>query len=179
MQRRTLISRPETNPDTPYDRIPDPGDFERDGMDFLRGKDIEAIAALLIEHYESQFAHLRHFRIGYLWKRSGGSKHGHPKLGQTQRTAGLVRFYGDVDFVIWLAADHLRAYGPMDEPATHWTVEAVVYHELMHVGATDDKAPAMRGHDFEGFAKEVTEYGSWDESAEVMRIAFEQLELTL
>lgn len=168
---RKLICVPDEDPDTVYTRIPVPDAFEEQGADFLRAKDIEAIASLLIDHYEGQFAHLRKLAIAYAWKRAGGSKHGSATLGKTVKSSGLTKCFSETDFVIWLGADNLR-----DMEATFWQVEAIVYHELNHIRVEDDK-PALRGHDFEGFTKEIEEYGAWSESREMMRVAFGQLPL--
>lgn len=174
-RERKLICVPDEHPDTAYPRIPVPDAFD-DG-DFLRAKDIEAIAALLIGHYEGQFAHLRKLSIGYAWKRTGGAPHGSRTLGKTVKASGLTRYFSGHDFIIWLAADHLREFNDDDNPATFWQVEAIVYHEMMHVAVDLNGAPILRAHDFEGFAKEVTEYGAWDETTIVMRRAFKQMEM--
>lgn len=178
-RERKLICVPDEHPDTAYTRIPDPEAFDdpaSDG-DFLRAKDIESIATALIDHYEAQFAHIRKMRVGYVWKRTGGASHGNNTLGKTVKSSGLARYFSGTNFVIWLAADHLRALNGDNSPATFWQVEALTYHELMHIAINEEEAPMLRGHDFEGFAKEITEYGPWDEAAEVMRIAYKQLEL--
>jgi hypothetical protein len=179
-RERKLISVPDEHPDTAYTRIPDAEAFG--DADFLRAKDLESIATMMIDHYEGQFGHLRKFSIGYAWKRAGGASKGASTLGKTVKGSGLVRYFSQHDFIIWLAADHLREFnegerGEAQIPATFWQVEALLYHELMHAEANEKEEPVYKGHDFEGFTKEITEYGAWDTSAKTMRIAFKQLEM--
>ena len=68
---RKLISSPEESPDAPYPTIPTSDRFEEKGADFLRAKDIEAVATLLIDEYEEDFGHLRGLKITYAWKANG------------------------------------------------------------------------------------------------------------
>lgn len=175
-KERKLICNPEEHPDTEYIRIPQPDDFGSVGADFLVAKDLTAIGVSLMDHYEAQFAHLRKLHIVYAWKRAGGASNGNSTLGKCIKSSGLTKFFSDSDFVIWLAADHLREVN-RGNAATFWQIEALVYHEMMHAQVNDQGAPTMRGHDFEGFGKEISEYGAWDESAEIIRVAFKQLDL--
>jgi len=167
-KRRQLIAAPDQDPDGAYPRVPASDDFG--GDDFLQAKDLEAVGELLIDHYEGQFAHLRKARISYLWKRKGGARAGKIIQGKTLASKGLVRHFGGFDFVIWLAADHLVE-------ATFFQIEAIVYHELNHIGFDEEEGVQLVGHDFEGFAKEVMEYGAWDERVKIMASAFRQMSL--
>lgn len=177
---RTLVSVPDEHPDTIYGRIPEPEVFEDPGSsdgEFVKAKDLEAIAVRLIDHHEVRFEHLHKMRVAYLWKRAGGEQQGKARFGHTKKSAGLLRFFSGTDFVIWLAADHLRTLNPGDRPATFWQVEGMVYHELMHIGIDNKENPVLRGHDWQGFAEEIRRYGPWNEDAEMIRVAFKQLEM--
>ena len=167
---RKLISVPDEHPDTIFAPIPSPNDFEEQQSDFLRGKAIEAIATMQIDHYEAEFAHVRKLNIAYVWKRTGGGSKGQNTLGKCVKPSGLLKHFAGVDFVVWLAADHLR-----DMDATFWQVEAVVFHQLKHAQIDEQARPSIRGHDFEGFAREIIEYGAWHQAAEELRTAFKQL----
>lgn len=122
--------------------------------DFAPGDDIARIAgALIIAHEWRRFDDLR---VRYLWKREGGNRNGVATLGECVKTSGLARHFGDVDYVVWLAADHCRSFR-----LTRYHVEALVYHELLHADVDERGKPTLRPHDFEGFGQEITEYGLW------------------
>ncbi len=185
---RKLISAPDESPDAPYPKIPAASEFEDRDADFLRAKDLEAMAVLLMDEYDD-LAPLRGLKIGFAWKRAGGGSNGTITLGKCVKASGLTRFYSDCDIVIWLAADHLRQMNehptPTAEegprlPATWWQVEAVMYHELKHPRVDEETGKSrLQGHDLEAFVDEIKEYGPWKESIEVMRAAFKQLPLGL
>ena len=145
--------------------------------DFIPAPDVEAVARALIDD-RPNLAHLRERRISYLWRQKGGATGGKATLGQCQRAAGLVRHFGRVHFVIWLAWDHCEL-----ARLTRWQMEALIYHELLHAGVERGKAvvephdfegfnellhagvergkAVVEPHDFEGFNAELARYGSW------------------
>lgn len=181
---RKLISAPEESPDAPYPTIPTVELFEEKAADFLRAKDIEAVATLLIDEYEEDFGHLRGLKVTYAWKANGGKSAGMGNLGKCVKPSGLTKWFANSDFVIWLAADHLRALNEHPAPtpaegqrlpATWWQIEALVFHQLKHAGWDEESGATIKHHEFEGFAQEVEEYGPWKEDIEVMRVAFRQL----
>jgi hypothetical protein len=82
-------------------------------------------------------------------------------LGKCTAPSGLTKFYAQRDWVIWVAADHIR-----DRQFDDRMVEALVFHELLHCGLTEseepeDVKPTTVGHDIEAFFKEVEVYGLW------------------
>ena len=106
--------------------------------------------------------------IDYRWKRKGGTSGGMPRVGKCVKLSGPAKHYADGShFMIWLAADHCEVEG-----FNEYQIEALVYHELLHVERveTDEEdlegQPIIkyrtRGHDFEGFYSELKQYGAWN-----------------
>lgn len=147
--------------------IPDKKEFE--GKQFLASEDLKVVADSLIEKYENDFSHLNDANIVYLWKEAGGESNGYATLGKCIRPSGLAAFFAapdaqsNVDYVIWCAADHLR-----ENKANYRTVCALLFHELKHTYWQDGKLIVV-GHEFEGFAREIEEFGMWQHS--IKRIA--------
>ena len=152
---------------------PIPSESTFDEADYVPGHDLEVILGKLIDRHETLFSHLVRLKIGCLWKAKGGVSKGKQTLGRVQAATGLVGFFSEVDFVIWLAADHLR-----DRDASAETVEACLFHEACHIqwDAQDGKAMIV-DHDFAGFTEEVKHYGVWRRDLEKAGAAFEQLSL--
>ncbi len=151
------------------DRTPDDDDAPH--VDFLPAPEIASVgAALLGEHFRT----LVNVAIDYRWKRRGGQGGGRATLGKCMKVAGLTKHYAAVDFVIWLAADNLR-----DMRATAYQIEALTFHELMHADIDEKSSPVIHPHDFEGFAKEIEQYGLWKSDAVLMGRAFGAVQLPL
>lgn len=148
-------------------------DEEGNETDFLMAQGLRGMAVQLINRHETRFSHLAAAQFCVLWKRSGGEKAGKATLGQTQRAGGLVRFFAETEFVIWLAADHLRTL-----EVTRQQLEALLFHELCHI-AWDPQRGRRRlvGHDFQGFLTEVKEYGAWISDLEAAAKVMQQLPL--
>lgn len=92
-------------------------------------------------------------------------------MGQCAKVSGLARFWGESEFVIWLAADHLRL-SPAEKIAN------VLFHELLHIGTDPDTGdPKLVGHDLEFFFAEVSERGLWRPEMEQAHEVFTQLRL--
>ena len=143
-------------------------------IDYLHGGDIEEIANALIATEAPELRHASHARIRYLWRRQGGGSHGRVVLGRCHRASGMLRYWADCDFVISLSADHLR-----DMQATAYQVEALVYHELLHITTDMYGRLTLRGHDWEGFVLEILRYGLWKADLEQIGDAVQQLRLDL
>ncbi len=137
--------------------------FEVDGqdkpLDFLDAPDLERIADELQEHYELKFNMWPSLHIDFRWKLKGGKRAGQATFGKCQKTSGLLKHYSDRDFVIWLAADHCR-----EGELTRFQVEALPFHEMLHVNTNDDGRAMLRGHDRELFCEEIEEYGLWEQN---------------
>lgn len=172
--RRSLIMTPGerrcVNGAKPDERYPVPtaGRFTAETLD---GHDLAQIAAKLIG-MRPTLKHLGDVEIDYLWKKNGGKKAGAAVLGNCQRVSGIWGHYTEAKWSIWLAADNC-------EFLTNWQIEACLCHQLLHAGEGEGGEPAMIGHDFEGFAKELEWYGCWTEGLTVAGRALGQLQLPM
>lgn len=142
--------------------IPDKPTFE--GKKFLAAPELKTVGDFLIEKYESDFNHLDDANVVYLWKESGGASGGMATLGKCIRPTGLAEYFANeseggisdkVDYIIWAAADHLRL-----NLASVRTVHALIFHELCHTD-WDEGDLVVKSHEFEGFAREIEEFGMW------------------
>jgi hypothetical protein len=92
------------------------------------------------------------------------------KIGATKAN-GLAKFWGETDFIIWLAADNLTGRRQED-------IANCLYHELHHIGFDADKArPVLVPHDLEFFFAEVSDRGLWRPELEQAHEVFAQLRL--
>ncbi len=161
--------------------IPPASDFG--DQQFLPAPDLKVIGEMLIEKYDD-FAHLTNLNanIVYLWKEKGGESGGRAHLGKCIRPSGLTDYFAataeivsegiqeKVDYVIWASADHLR-----NNRANYRTICALVFHELKHT-AFDDKGNFIcQGHEFEGFAREIEEFGLWKTDIKLIAEACESV----
>lgn len=124
---------------------------------------------LIREHASLQW--LDGFTVKFLWKEKGGQKGGLATLGKCVLLSGLARHFGESDYVIWIAADHARAW-ELDDGQ----LEALLYHELLHCELitdenSDEVRAGVRGHDAEVFFDEIAKYGLWRESLTRLRQA--------
>jgi hypothetical protein len=132
--------------------------------DFRDAPELAEIGAMLIDRHAELFDHINQYGIivKYLWKQKGGAKAGNPTLGKCAKLSGATRYFAESDFLIWLAADHHTTFS-----ATNRQVEAVIFHELKHVGAEIDedtgelKGFTTVGHELEIFKDEIDVYGLW------------------
>jgi len=147
--------------------VPEDGRFVVGGIEreFIDGPDLEVLAGNVIEQFSMRIA--EDFDIRWLWKREQTGE----AMGKCSRTTGALKHFTDADFVIWVAAD-----GPREHQFTRRQIEAVVYHELLHVSITDKGKPAIRKHDAEVFREELREFGLWNTR---LQKTFGQLEMPL
>lgn len=123
--------------------------------DYLAAGDLERLADALRAEHPGHFRHLAGVGLAVLWKKKGGTARGQARLGQCQKTSGLARFWGEADFAIWLAADHLFGAGPD-------RIASALFHELLHLGTDEETGePTLVGHDVEAFFQEVAARGLW------------------
>ena len=158
----TTTTEPKTKTPTPY-AIPS---FEGD---FQHATDLEQIVYRLVDTKAVGLD----WTVDFFWKRKGGQRSGKAIEGKCQKPSGLLKHYSDKDFIIWLAADHCRNAGYDARQ-----IEALLFHELQHIGSDEDEdsgevTPVLVGHDFEGFLTEVTEYGMWSHDVIAMGHAFQ------
>ena len=119
----------------------------------------------------------RNVQLSVMWKRRGGKVAGQAVWGKTVKLSGLAKhFSGGDEFVIWIAADTLR-----DARVTNYQLEALLYHELLHIDEIEDSdgnsKAVLVGHQFEGFISEIEKYGAWRTSAKSLEQAFKQAPL--
>ncbi|OGT54313.1 MAG: hypothetical protein A3E01_15220 [Gammaproteobacteria bacterium RIFCSPHIGHO2_12_FULL_63_22] len=128
--------------------------------DFAPAPDLEYIANYVIPAKLPDFPECS---VTYLWKKKGGAKSGKGVYGKLTKSSGLVGYFAGTEYVLWLAADHIKALG-----FTAYQVEALLFHELCHIDIEEDEDSeegklTTKGHDIEAFRAEVEHYGFWDE----------------
>lgn len=143
-------------PDSPYP-VPPPDLFEQNDSRFIAAPDLSVIAAALRKADPDHFHHLASFEIAFLWKASGGGSRGKTTLGRTSKPSGLLHYFADADFVIWLAPDHLRDFQHPDRfgseverygahmPSLERVAESFKQMPLWEVGAPPPSEPASAG----------------------------------
>ncbi len=158
--------------------VPEDADFVVDGRHqlWLPAPELAELAGEIIAAHSDVLQGARSSQIQYLWRRKGPYSNHRPVFGRCVKASGLLRYFGRSDFVIWLAADHIRNYG-----LTGRQLEALLFHELMHVGLVSDQQgnvrPALRPHQWEGWAEEIRRYGLWWEPLERIGEAVRQMPL--
>jgi hypothetical protein len=163
----------------PGGRPPIPHQSQFKGEDFLPAPEVERIAKAMIAELP-EFEHLQEWRIRYAWKREGGKKLGKLTLGTCTKTGGLIRFFGECDFVVAISADNCFAL-------TNWDLEVLIYHELCHAGSKDTEekdaegepifVPVLLPHDVEEFSSVVRRYGPWKPELRELGTAYDQAPL--
>lgn len=146
--------------------VPNIAEFE--GETHLVSPELGQIASQLIS-YHDELGHLINMaaKVDYLWKDKGGKKDGQSTLARIQQPKGELAFYSKQDYILWVAADHCYFYN-------RFQITAVLFHELLHTTYNEMEGRLeMRGHDFEGFRREVEVFGYWRRSIRDMAEAFE------
>lgn len=167
------LERPKTaRPNDPPYRVPGKGEFG--GAEFLPADDLRQLAREIVDKHPDKFEWLAPYEVCFLWRAKGGASGGVATLGKTTKASGLVRYFGEQDLVIWLAADHCR-----DLALSRHQIEALLYHELSHCWQDDQGQLSLRAHEFSGFLSELEEYGPWMADLELMVKTARQLELDL
>lgn len=167
--------------DRPHDRPFVPPDDHFGEEDFLESRELEHLGRALIRRW-GELGFLERFaaedRIAFVWKRKGGKSGGRAVLGKCQRPTGLLRFFSNQEFVIWIAADYAKAFG-----WTNLQLEALLYHELKHCAfeidlKTGEMTLTVQGHDDQLFWDELRRYGAWKQELERTGEVYGQLALT-
>lgn len=150
-----------------------PSEDEFEGGDFLESAAMQALAEDLMGRFPGRFGHLTPLSLAYLWKRKGGQRSGGAVYGKCQKPSGLAKHFSNVDFVVWLAADHCR-----DAEFSAEQYEALLFHELCHASTDEETGePKTVPHDFEGFRAELETYGFWSDEFLDMAGTIRQLPL--
>jgi len=151
--------------------------------DFIAAPELRQIGDRLVR--DGPLTHLDDgkLRIDYRWKHKGGTSGGNWILGKCVKLSGPAEHYADgAQILIWLAADHCE-YEAYDARQ----IEALVYHELLHISREErlDKfgnevvVYRTRGHDFEGFFSELDQYGAWNRNWQRLVEVVRQLPLPM
>lgn len=161
--------------------VPADDGFDESGI--LDSWPIEQLATQLIEDFP-ELRHIRETTVKYAWRKKGGSSKGAPVLGRCVPLSGHAKHYAEADFLVLLSADEIRdrALGPYE-------LEALLFHELLHIGMKidEDEASSTYGevtikavaHDFEGFWSEIERYPGWREELRQTENTFQQARLAL
>lgn len=152
-------------------RVPLPKAFDEQDTDYLEAPELADLAeAILAKRVGDGPA--TEASILYRWKREGGSKGGKDVLGKCAKTSPLIRSLTGCQFFIWLAADYCQVLSDRQ-------IEALLHHELRHIGGDENGKLYARGHDFELFAADLQHYGPWHEGLEHLVAVVTQLRLPL
>lgn len=139
--------------------------------DFLPAPELERLFSRFTSEHPDRFGFLAGVRLAIVWKKKGGKYRGSEVCGKAIKASGLAKFWGETDFTIWLAADHLDGRGDK-------VIANVLFHEMLHIGYDDDKARAVLvPHDLEFFFAEVQDRGLWRPELEQAHEVFTQLRL--
>lgn len=162
--------------------VPSDARFESLNREFLSDPELDRMAADLRIHRSRYLSSARDARIVCLWKRKGGKTAGNLTLGKCIKASGLAAFFAaeaesePVDYIIWLAADNIR-----EEGLLAWQVEALMFHELLHIDQSESKDGETTwttvGHDAELFVPEIAVYGLWKTDLGRVGTTVEQLRL--
>lgn len=132
-----------------------PDDIAFTGRFYLDAPELERIARDLIARHPS-FAEIGACEIQYFWRRKTGVSAGRVTIGLLKRASDLLGHFSGADYILWLSATTAR-----DGKFSARQVEAAVFHQLCHISTDDHGNYIKLPHDFEGFAREITEYGPW------------------
>lgn len=152
-------------------RLQPPTNDDFKGSDFCPAEGLTELAYGLVAKYD-ELNFIARYKLGVLWKRKGGQSKGRDTLGKCVKPTGLTAFFAGLDWVIWVAADHVR-----ENDLDARSVEALLFHELNHCIVDKDDVPGVVGHDVEMFRAEVEEYGLWKDDLRQTAAVFRQLDL--
>ena len=148
-------------------------------LEWMSSQVLAERAATLIDRHADDLGHLEGVSVAYFWKRTGGTVQRRPKRGATIKTSGLLAYFSDATFVIWLAADHCRGLGYGDRQ-----LEAQLLHQLLQADIGDEDEETGRGGgaritgpDAALFKLEVETYGAWSVDLAEVAPAFRQARL--
>ena len=111
-----------------------------------------AIGEMLIANYD-EFKDIREAEITIVYLASTQAKKQKGKLvfGQCEKIADKYKWGIPADFTITVFEPNIEGFTPEQ-------VEALIFHELLHVGVEDDRL-FIRPHDIEDFSAALKKYG--------------------
>lgn len=130
------------------------------GVEYARADEVAHIADGLIP---TNHPHLVPVRIEYVWRDKAASKGDRVTLGKARKVSGLNAFLAREDpdsdacedfFVLEIARDTWEGMNSKQR-------EALVDHELAHMGLTEDGKLTTVPHDIEEFHAILKRHGAW------------------
>lgn len=111
-----------------------------------------AIGEMLIANYD-EFKDIREAEITIVYLASTHAKKQKGKLvfGQCEKIADKYKWGIPADFTITVFEPNIEGFTPEQ-------VEALIFHELLHIGIEDDRL-FIRPHDIEDFSAVLKKYG--------------------
>lgn len=111
-----------------------------------------AIGKMLIASYD-EFKDIREAEITIVYLASTHAKKQNGKIvfGQCEKIADKYKWGIPADFTITVFEPNIEGFTPEQ-------VEALIFHELLHVGVEDDRL-FIRPHDIEDFSAVLKKYG--------------------
>lgn len=139
------------------------GELVPEGEGYRLSADVEAVAKRILDR-DQRFAHIRaeRIRVGFAMQvgKKPEGKGGMHVLARAVKAPALWRDLGVFEVVLWAN----------EEAWTHLTDrqhEALISHELCHVGGRNDQgAVQLLEHDIEEFGWIVRTYGQWHQGLE-------------
>lgn len=119
-------------------------------------REVEDLAHEVIARHDSfRFIDEREFRIRYVFATGGPPDEARiDAIAKCRRGTGSLGFLAECEFVI-----EVNEWYWVNFPQHR---EAVVLHELLHVGVTDKGRPTLHKHDVEEFIGVVLQHGPWE-----------------
>ena len=120
---------------------------KKDGSFEDASEDLLDVAERLINTLP-EFNHVQPAKIKYLFKTGNWTK-----IGECAKTSGKWRHLTEFDFVIVIHKETWEAFAELQR-------EALMHHEISHIGRAEDKWVIVR-HDVEEFLITFKRYGAW------------------
>lgn len=138
--------------------------------DYVASDEIAKIAGTLIRRHEIVALSTEDLRIAYMERLGERSGEGEEAIAKCQKASPLWRDLAGYDVVIW-------AWAEVWEQLESRQREALVLHELLHIGRNRTGGVKLRKHDLEEFAMVVLHYGPWDGPVELFGKALRRYEV--
>ena len=151
-------------------KVPRPADFFDDlgrEIDYILAPELARIGRNLIANYQEDFGIIADADIDYFWKRQGGASGGKNTLGKCKKVSGELKYYSNMDFLVWLAADHCFSLKVFE-------LTALVFHELKHAYRNQANGKyEIKAHDLEVFNREIEIFGAWKVDIAETKLSFD------
>lgn len=123
--------------------------------DFELAPDVEIVAQKVIaEHHKS----LAELKIAYLFREGNWSSQNRETWAKIFKVSDRDKLLNNYDYILVV---NVEVWWRIDAPIR----EALIDHELSHIGMDDNGAWKMFGHDLEDFVAVVRRRGPWTEEA--------------